>query len=224
MGWRARSPRQTAAAEGGGRRERRLEAARASGRAPTPASFPLAVWLAQPPAGPESTQAEHPGVAAQAADAETAARRQRAQDERIGAPSHAPGCGIPFRVSTVAGNGEEGFADGEGAAARFKGPMDVAINTSSTIVVADRNNSRLPKIVGSQATTLAGGAEAGTADGVGPQARFRAPWRLALDPRGRLLVSEFDREDSLRIVEAGLSAPVDTAREGEVGGRNKVGW
>ena len=70
-------------------------------------------------------------------------------------------------VSTVAGNGEAGFADGEGAAARFNRPTDVVVDKEGTIVVADRSNHRLRKIAGGQVTTLAGGSEAGTADGAG---------------------------------------------------------
>ena len=74
-------------------------------------------------------------------------------------------------VSTVAGNGEAGFADGEGAAARFNDPADVVVDKEGTIVVADRGNHRLRKIAGGQVTTLAGGSEAGAADGAGAGAR-----------------------------------------------------
>ena len=56
-------------------------------------------------------------------------------------------------------------------------------------------------------TTLAGGSEAGTADGAGPGARLTKPCRLALDERGRLLVSEVSRADTLRVVEASLAPP-----------------
>ena len=66
-------------------------------------------------------------------------------------------------VSTVAGNGQKGFADGEGAAARFHYPTDVVVDKEGTIVVADRDNHRLRKIRGRQVTTLVGGSEAGAA-------------------------------------------------------------
>ncbi len=58
-------------------------------------------------------------------------------------------------VSTVAGNGEKGFADGAGAAARFNRPYDLVVDGEGGIVVADRDNHRLRKIVGGQVTTLA---------------------------------------------------------------------
>jgi hypothetical protein len=37
-------------------------------------------------------------------------------------------------VSTEAGNGEGGYADGEGAAARFNYPMDVVVNKEGTMI------------------------------------------------------------------------------------------
>ena len=110
-------------------------------------------------------------------------------------------------VSTVAGNGEAGYADGEGTAARFSSPADVVVDKEGTIVVADRDNGRLRKIVGRQVTTLAGGSEAGTADGAGAGARFKEPIVLALDERGRLLVAERGRADTLRVVDASLAPP-----------------
>jgi DNA-binding beta-propeller fold protein YncE len=121
-------------------------------------------------------------------------------------------------VSTVAGNGEAGYADGEGAAARFNWPVDVVVDKEGTILVADRGNNMLRKIVGRQVTTLAGGSEAGTADGAGAGARFNEPFALALDERGRLLVAEGNRKDTLRVVEASLAppawmGPVDAAAE-----------
>ena len=76
-----------------------------------------------------------------------------------------------------------------------------------TIVVADMHNHRLRKIRGRQVTTLAGGSEAGAADGAGAGARFTKPVRLALDERGRLLVAELSRADTLRVVEASLAPP-----------------
>jgi hypothetical protein len=62
-------------------------------------------------------------------------------------------------------------------------------------------------MTGRHVTTLAGSSEAGTADGDGAGARFNKPFRLALDERGRLLVSERGRADTLRVVEASLAPP-----------------
>lgn len=106
-------------------------------------------------------------------------------------------------VSTVAGNGQKGHDDGEGAAARFDFPWDVVVDKEGTIIVADLNNDLLRRITGRQVTTLAGGSEAGTADGFS----WSKPCALALDERGRLLVAEASRADRLCVVDASLAPP-----------------
>jgi len=85
-------------------------------------------------------------------------------------------------VSTVAGNGQQGYADGEGAVVRFNCPAAVVVDKEGTV----RENDRLRRLTGRHVTTLAGGSEADTADGAGPGARFTRPTCLALDERGRL--------------------------------------
>ena len=116
-------------------------------------------------------------------------------------------------------NHPSGVADEQGPDAHFNQPgglaldaeenllvADVGNNASSffdivdgegVIVVSDRDNHRLRKIVGGQVTTLAGSSEPGTADGAGAVARFNQPYSVALDERGRLLVAERGREDTL---------------------------
>ena len=93
----------------------------------------------------------------------------------------------------------------------------VVVEKGGTIVVVDMHNRRLRKIVGRQVTTLAGGSEEGTADGAAAGARFQNPFRLALDERGRLLVAEAWRADTLRVVDASLAppGPVDAAAEAQ---------
>jgi hypothetical protein len=111
-------------------------------------------------------------------------------------------------VSTIAGNGEPGFADGAGSAARFHAPIGIVVDGKGDIIVADLHNHRLRKIVGGQVTTLAGSSDPGTSDGAGAVARFNKPFKLALDERGRLLVAEMGRKDTLRVVEASLAPPL----------------
>ncbi len=83
----------------------------------------------------------------------------------------------------------------------------MVVDKEGTIVVADTYNHRLRRMTGRHVTTLAGGSEAGTADGAGAGAHFQQPYRLALDERGRLLVTELGRTDTMRVVEASLAPP-----------------
>jgi len=111
-------------------------------------------------------------------------------------------------VSTVAGNGEPGLADGAGAAARFNAPSGIVVDGKGTIIVADLHNHRLRKIVGGQVTTLAGSSDPGMSDGAGARARFTCPVMLAIDESGRVLVIERGRKDTVRVVEASLAPPL----------------
>ena len=112
-----------------------------------------------------------------------------------------------YVVTTLAGcAGQEGFADGEAAAARFHGPQAVAVDGNSNILVADQHNNRIRMISGANArvTTVAGSTDAGDIDGT--SARFNRPIALVLDQGGRLLVKELNVR-RLRVVEASLMPP-----------------
>lgn len=74
-------------------------------------------------------------------------------------------------VSTVAGDGERGFADGQGAAARFNDPCGIAIDAHGHIIVADLGNDCIRKVMSAEGrvTTVAGCAGyEGFADGSSP--------------------------------------------------------
>ncbi len=75
-------------------------------------------------------------------------------------------------VTTFAGLGTAGFANGTRATACFNGPQDVKIDSLGNIFVADNNNHRLRKIVGDQVGVLAGDGVAGFKDGPLLESRF----------------------------------------------------
>ncbi|MDB5099427.1 MAG: repeat containing protein [Cyanobacteria bacterium RYN_339] len=103
-------------------------------------------------------------------------------------------------VSTVAG-GPAGFADGTGAAALFRGPEAVAVDSAGNLYVADRGNFRIRKIVGSAVTTLAGTDAAGSVDGPGATAQFTAPAGVAVDAAGNVYVADAGAQ-RIRIITA----------------------
>ena len=96
-------------------------------------------------------------------------------------------------VTTLAGNGDEGYVDATGSAARFKNPSAVVCDLADNIYVVDLNNGRIRRVspTGS-VTTLAGSMGAGTADGTGANATFylAGGTYVSRDLAGNLLLSE----------------------------------
>jgi sugar lactone lactonase YvrE len=112
------------------------------------------------------------------------------------------------RVSTLAGGGEEGFADGRGTGARFSTPSAVVVAPDGTLYVADTGNHVIRRVSpDGLVTTVAGDGTAGWRDGNGVEARFDGPMGLALDRQGRLLVADSYND---RIRSVGLDGQVRT--------------
>lgn len=85
-------------------------------------------------------------------------------------------------VTTIAGGGGQGYADGPGAAAKFYYPGGVACDNSGNVYVADSYNNRIRKIAPSGVvTTFAGSGQEGSADGRGTAASFSRPSAMAFD-------------------------------------------
>ena len=96
-------------------------------------------------------------------------------------------------VTTVAGAPMRyGSLDGPVGSALFDGPEGIAVDPSGNLYVVDSQNCTIRKITpDGVVSTVAGTAgAAGSADGTGAAARFRAPLGLAIDPSGNLYVSD----------------------------------
>ena len=95
------------------------------------------------------------------------------------------------QVTTLAGTGEAGFADGPADQAQFKFPMDVDVAADGTVYVADNANNRIRFISpDGEVGTLVGTGEWGHTDGPNEEATLGTPTSLALDGRGHLYVVE----------------------------------
>jgi hypothetical protein len=93
-------------------------------------------------------------------------------------------------VSTLAGNGVRGFADGSGTAAQFSSPIGIIVDATGNLYVGDVNNSKIRKITPTgEASTFAGSAY-GYTDGPLASALFVQPRGIAIDDAGNIYVSD----------------------------------
>jgi len=94
-------------------------------------------------------------------------------------------------VTTLAGSGTAGRADGIGTSAMFNQPVAVAIDGAGNAYVADSGSSTIRKVTADGVvSTEAGSGGTGFADGQGSSASFFAPQDLALDAAGALFVAD----------------------------------
>jgi len=110
-------------------------------------------------------------------------------------------------VTTLAGTaGSPGSTNGVGAAARFKFPAGVTVDTAGNVYVADTSNHLIRKIspVG-VVTTLAGTAgTSGPTNGVGAAARFKFPAGVTVDTAGNVYVADSGNHLIRKISPAGV--------------------
>ena len=125
--------------------------------------------------------------------------------------------GSAWTVSTVAGSGATGSANGTGTGASFNGPRGMAFDSSGNLYVADWGNNmiRMITISGGIGTvsTLAGTITAGHADGTNAQATFNGPRTVAVDGSGNVYVADWGN-DTIREIASGGGV---TTLAGQVG-------
>ena len=95
-------------------------------------------------------------------------------------------------VSTLAGSGAPGSADGKGNAASFNAPVGIAVDDIGNLYIADSGNQTIRKVTpNGTVTTLAGKAGVqGRAGGQGAAASFYTPRGIAIDANGNLYIGD----------------------------------
>ena len=108
-------------------------------------------------------------------------------------------------VSTLAGTGVAGSADGAGNVATFNSPSGVATDSAGNVYVADMDNHKIRKITPAGAvSTLAGTGVGGSADGAGNAATFNFPSSVATDSAGNVYVVDLGNNRIRKITPAGV--------------------
>lgn len=102
--------------------------------------------------------------------------------------------GVDGVVTTVAGNGLEGFAGDGGAAAsaQLDTPTGIAVDSNGNLYIADSHNNRIRKVSGGLITTYAGTGTAGFSGdgGAATSAALATPIALCIDTNGNLYIAD----------------------------------
>lgn len=112
-------------------------------------------------------------------------------------------------VTTFAGSGSAGFANGNGNSASFNAPTGVALDGSGNLYVADSNNNVIRQITPTgSVSTFAGSGAAGFANGFGTSASFSSPSHVAVDRDGNVYVSDVGNVSVRKVTAGGLVTTV----------------
>lgn len=107
-------------------------------------------------------------------------------------------------VSTLAGNGASGFANGNGTNAIFNCPVGIAVDANGNVFVGEYSGYRVRKITSSgDVTTVAGNGLSTFQEGVGTAASI-VPWGVAVDNWGYLYVADRSNKRVCRITPSGV--------------------
>ena len=140
-----------------------------------------------------------------------------------------PSQGLPtttWTVTTLAGlAGSFTSVDGQGSAAEFEDPRNVAVDSRGNLYVAESNGHCLRMITPSGAvTTLAGSpSNFGSVDGTGAGASFKAPYGVAVNATGDIYVSDITLNNLRMVTSAGVTSPFAGRSDGSEGSADGQG-
>jgi len=108
-------------------------------------------------------------------------------------------------VTTIAGTGVAGHADGDALDARFNRPWGILLDNSGNMYVADKDNHVIRKISsGGAVTTIAGTVNReGAINGTGTSAKFYSPENMVFDNDGNMYIADTDNHLIRKMTPAG---------------------
>ena len=98
-----------------------------------------------------------------------------------------------YNITTVAGNGAAGFADGsDPTTVQFNSPNLIALDSKGALYIADTTNHRVRMISGNTVTTIAGTGNIGQGGNNGPaaSATLNSPGGVAVDSAGTIYIAD----------------------------------
>lgn len=109
-------------------------------------------------------------------------------------------------VTTLAGSGATGFANGTGTAASFSNPNGVALDAAGNVYVADQANNLIRKITSAGVvSTLSGTLTSGSSNAtvIGAIASYNGPTGVAVDAAGVVYIADFGNNQIRKIATTG---------------------
>jgi len=111
-------------------------------------------------------------------------------------------------VTTIAGSGVIGYADGVGTNAMFHGPISVAIDDDDNLFISDFYNHKIRKISKQGAVSTIAGSSSGYQDGIGTHAKFSNPTQIVLDSEKNIFISEWNNDRIRKITPGGVVSTI----------------
>lgn len=94
-------------------------------------------------------------------------------------------------VTTLAGSGTAGYADGTGSSAMFNSPTNLTVDQSGNVYVTDETNQRIRMVSPSGVvTTVAGTGSVGSTNGAASSATFNNPFAIAVNASDNVYVGD----------------------------------
>jgi sugar lactone lactonase YvrE len=119
-------------------------------------------------------------------------------------------------ISTIAGNGLEGYGGDNGPAtsATLDTPTGVAVNSNGNVYIADSHNHRIREVSGGTITTIAGTGVAGfSGDGAAATAQLDMPTAVAVDAAGNVYIADTNNQRIRKITGTTISTIAGTGEE-----------